>query len=74
MPKPPRADRDSITSGYAGVYSTFLYQAKEAHRKYGISARDSSLELARKKMIGGQEDMIEDTALTMAKEQGLIPA
>lgn len=74
MPKPPRADRDSITLGYAGVYSTFLYQAKEAHRKYGISARDLLLELARKKMIGGQEDMIEDTALTMAKEQGLIPA
>ncbi|MGV7120406.1 4-hydroxy-2-oxovalerate aldolase [Sphingopyxis sp. 550A] len=74
MPRPPRADRDSITLGYAGVYSTFLYQAKDAHRKYGISARDLLLELARKKMIGGQEDMIEDTALTMAKEQGLIPA
>lgn len=74
MPKPPRADRDSITLGYAGVYSTFLYQAKEAERKYGLSARDLLLELARKKMIGGQEDMIEDTALTMAKEQGLIPS
>lgn len=74
MPKPPRADRDSITLGYAGVYSTFLYQAKEAHHKYGVSARDLLIELARKKMIGGQEDMIEDTALTMAKAQGLIPA
>lgn len=73
MPKPPRADRDSITLGYAGVYSTFLYQAKEAEKKYGLSARDLLLELARKKMIGGQEDMIEDTALTMAKEQGLLP-
>ncbi|MBB4631121.1 4-hydroxy-2-oxovalerate aldolase [Sphingosinicella soli] len=73
MPSPPRADRDSITLGFAGVYSTFLYQAKEAQRKYGLPARDLLLELARKKMIGGQEDMIEDTALSMAKERGLIP-
>lgn len=73
MPKPPRADRDSLTLGYAGVYSTFLYAAKDAQRKYGVPARDLLIELARKKMIGGQEDMIEDTALTMAKERGLIP-
>lgn len=72
MPQPPRADRDSITLGFAGVYSTFLYQAKEAERKYGLSARDILMELARKKMIGGQEDMIEDTALSMAKERDLV--
>ena len=72
MPKPPRADRDSLTLGYAGVYSTFLYAAKDCERKYGIPARDLLVELGRLKMIGGQEDMIEDTALTMAKERGLI--
>lgn len=74
MAKPPRADRDALTLGYAGVYSTFLYAAKDAERKYGLSARDLLVELGRLKMIGGQEDMIEDTALTMAKERGLIPA
>lgn len=74
MAKPPRADRDSLTLGYAGVYSTFLYAAKEAQQKYGLPARDLLVELGRLKMIGGQEDMIEDTALTMAKERGLIPA
>jgi len=67
MPQPPRADRDSITLGYAGVYSTFLYKAREAQQRYGVPARDLLLELARKKMIGGQEDMIEDTALSMVK-------
>ncbi|OWQ98699.1 4-hydroxy-2-oxovalerate aldolase [Sphingopyxis bauzanensis] len=72
MPQPPRADRDSITLGFAGVYSTFLYKAKEAERKYGLSARDILIELGRKKMIGGQEDMIEDTALSMAKARALI--
>lgn len=71
MPQPPRADRDSITLGYAGVYSTFLYLAKDCASKYGVPARDILMELARKKMIGGQEDMIEDTALTMAQERGL---
>jgi 4-hydroxy-2-oxovalerate/4-hydroxy-2-oxohexanoate aldolase len=72
MPKPPRADRDSLTLGWAGVYSTFLYPAKDLAQKLGVPARDILIELARKKMIGGQEDMIEDTALTMAKERGLI--
>ena len=74
MAKPPRADRDSLTLGYAGVYSTFLYNAKEAEQKYGLPARDLLVELGRLKMIGGQEDMIEDTALTMAKARGLIAA
>lgn len=72
MTKPPRADRDSLTLGYAGVYSTFLYAAKECEAKYGVPARDLLVELGRKRMIGGQEDMIEDTALTMAKERGLL--
>ena len=74
MARPPRADRDSLTLGYAGVYSTFLYNAKEAERKYGLPARDLLVELGRLKMIGGQEDMIEDTAMTMAKARGLIAA
>ena len=66
-----RVDRDALTLGYAGVYSTFLLFAKRAQQKYGIPARDLLMELGRRKMVGGQEDMIEDTALTMARERGL---
>jgi 4-hydroxy-2-oxovalerate/4-hydroxy-2-oxohexanoate aldolase len=67
-----RVDRASLTLGYAGVYSTFLLHAKRASDRFGISARDILIELGRKKMIGGQEDMIVDTAMTMAKERGLL--
>ena len=67
-----RVDRSSLTLGFAGVYSTFLLHADRAGKKYGIPSRDILVELGRKKMIGGQEDMIEDTALTMAKERGLF--
>ena len=62
-----RIDRSSLTLGYAGVYSTFLLHANRLGEKYGIPARDILIELGRKKMIGGQEDMIEDTALSMLK-------
>ncbi|MFX8964992.1 4-hydroxy-2-oxovalerate aldolase, partial [Acinetobacter baumannii] len=67
-----RVDRESLTLGFAGVYSTFLLHAKCAAEQVGIPARDILVELGRKKMIGGQEDMIIDTAMTMAKERGLI--
>jgi 4-hydroxy-2-oxovalerate/4-hydroxy-2-oxohexanoate aldolase len=67
MDFPIRIDRDALTLGYAGVYGSFLLFAKRAGAKYGIPARDILVELGRRKMVGGQEDMIEDTALTMAK-------
>ena len=67
-----RVDRESLTLGFAGVYSTFLLHAKRAAQRFGVPARDILIELGRKKMIGGQEDMIEDTAMSMAKERGLL--
>ncbi len=72
MDHPIRLDRDALTLGYAGVYSSFLLFAKRAEATYGIQARDLLVELGRRGTVGGQEDMIEDLALTMAKEKGLI--
>ncbi len=66
---PVRIDRNSLTLGYAGVYSSFLLFAKRAEEKYGVPAREILLELGRQKMVGGQEDMIEDTAITMARKR-----
>ena len=67
MDFPIRIDRDALTLGYAGVYGSFLLFAKRAEAKYGIPARELLLELGRRGMVGGQEDMIEDTALTMSR-------
>ncbi len=74
MDFPIRIDRDALTLGYAGVYGSFLLFAKRAEAKYGVPARDILVELGRRGMVGGQEDMIEDTALSMAKARGLLPA
>ncbi len=69
MDFPIRIDRDALTLGYAGVYGSFLLFAKRAGAKYGIPSRDLLVELGRRKMVGGQEDMIEDAALTMVRER-----
>lgn len=71
MEQPIRIDRDALTLGYAGVYSSFLLFAQRAEQKYGVPARDILLELGRRGTVGGQEDMIDDTAMTMAKSRGL---
>jgi 4-hydroxy-2-oxovalerate/4-hydroxy-2-oxohexanoate aldolase len=70
MDTPVRIDRDALILGYAGVYSSFLLFAKRAAEKYGVSSRDILVELGKRKTVGGQEDMIEDLALDMARGKG----
>lgn len=73
MTEPQIVDETALILGYAGVYSTFFHPTKRAAKKFGVPTRDILMELGRRGVIGGQEDMIIDVASELAGRDYEIP-
>jgi len=70
----PVADRASIVQGRYGVYNSFLLHAERAAERYGVSTHEILQKVGEAGYVGGQEDMIIDVAIDLARRGELAPS
>ena len=59
----------SIISGMSGVFSSFVTQVKKAADRFGVDPRDIFVELGKRKVVGGQEDMVIEIAIQLQQKK-----
>lgn len=69
MKKPQEITTISLTSGLAGVFSGFAPHARRAAARFGVDVRDILIELGRRKVVAGQEDIIVDVAMYLSQKK-----
>lgn len=62
MQKPQEISPITLTSGLAGIFSGFAPHVAKAAERFGVDARDILMELGKRKVVAGQEDIIIDVA------------
>jgi 4-hydroxy 2-oxovalerate aldolase len=72
LPRWPKMDRNAIVQGWAGVYSSFLLHAEHAAQRYDVAAHDILRRCGELGLVGGQEDMIIDIAIEMARQPASV--
>ena len=68
VPSVPHTDSLTILSGLSAVFSGFVPHVRRAATCYSVDPRDILVELGRRRVVAGQEDVVVDVALALAGE------